>query len=66
MKEYLELYGNRQANTQSWKNDDVIMDVNKVAELDEKNENFKNLQEKEDQEAKSWRKWLKPKATTSI
>lgn len=52
LKEYLELYGNRQANTQSWKNDDVIMDVNKVAELDEKNENFKNLQEKEDQEAK--------------
>lgn len=52
LKEYLELYGNRHANTQSWKNDDVIMDVNKVAELEEKNENISRLQEAEDAEAK--------------
>lgn len=44
LKEFLEVYGNRQNNTQSWKNDDIMIDVNTVsqAEEDKKKEDERN------------------------
>lgn len=43
LKEFLAVYDNRQQNTQSWRNDDVMDDVNKVAQQNEEAEKEREL-----------------------
>lgn len=35
LKEFMTVYGNQKKSSQTWKNDDITMDINKVAELNE-------------------------------